>query len=189
MDLADYGCGMDANDANEADNEFYRSSFTFDEAYYACGVTAAQNNQWYGPVAGYAFQGTSGTGTAVDQICPLSTSRCKLQYYTDTLSQANLYAVMKYRGEFRVCYRYDAGIVTVISRKGDSTYSRWPWNFGGNADGYPNHYRADKFVDFRFRYKAEFCPVPSGCTTTKWPYFAVRFTDRNTMTVTDSGIG
>ena len=187
--MRDYGCATDPNDTNEGDNELYSSSFTFDEAYYACGVTAAQNKEWYGPVAGSSSLGTNSTGTAVDQFCPLSTSRCKLQYYTQTQSQANLYVVMKYRGEFQVCYRYDAGIVTVLSRTGGSTYTRWPWNFGGNAEGYPNHYRAAKYVDFRFRYKAEFCPVPYGCTTTKWPYFTIRFTDRNTMSVIDLGIG
>jgi hypothetical protein len=175
-DLRDYGC-YDGNDTNEGDNELVNDPFEWGAVAYACSVTSAQNGQW-------VYQDTY----SLNSYCPASTARCKRQEFKARWSQAGLYNVLNVNGFFVVCYRHNAGIVTVLARNWDQTYARYPWQWKGNADGYPRHYRYTKYVDFQYRGKFEFCPANFGCLSTKWPYVNIRFYDNNTMTYAQ-GIG
>jgi hypothetical protein len=170
----DYGCLQDPSDNNEGDNELY-ANVAWGEASYACGTAGVDAGQWYGSVS------------AVDSFCLTSTSRCKTQKVTDAISEAGWVDVNHYLAEYTVCYRPNNGIVTVKSRSGKSTFSRWPWNYGGNAEGFPQHVRYAKFVDFKYVWKLEFAGL--GWVSTKWPFLTIRFFDNNTQMVTEAGIG
>jgi hypothetical protein len=115
-------------------------------------------------------------------------TRCKTQRFRKSWTQATLYNVLTYEGRFRVCYRHNAGIVSVLHRSGDSIFTRWPWSWKGNDDGYPFHIRYERRVEFYFRGTLEFCPIKLGCTTTKHPYITITFYDDNTIS-RQSGVG
>jgi hypothetical protein len=177
-DLYDYGCGTNPYDNNEGDNDVYDSDIVWEEEYYACGTGGANANQWKETLA------------EVDALpCPATTSRCKLQYFVNTTTQAGLWDAVKYRAWYKVCYRHGVNIVTVLGRGGDSIFSHWPWNYKGNAEDYPHHFRYTHYVDFKYRFKVEFCLADPACTATKWPFFTVRFMDNNTQIKIEGGVG
>jgi hypothetical protein len=124
----------------------------------------------------------------IEETANSPVTRCKTQRFSATWTQATLYNVLRYEGQFRVCYRHGVEIVSVLHRSGDSTYTRWPWNWKGNDAGYPFHIRYLHRVEFYFRGTLEFCPVSFGCTTTKHPFVTVTFFDNNTMDK-DLGVG
>jgi hypothetical protein len=175
-DLYDYGCANNPYDNNESDNEVYKSVGFWGEPSYACGTAQASNGIFY---TEQAF---------ANVFCLASTSRCKKQQYTDTVTQAGLYNVSQYLAEYVVCYRYNAGIVSVMSRTGKSIHSAGGWNFGGNAANYPQHLRYAKYVDFYYVYKLDFGALGQ-TVATKWPYVTLRFNDTNTQSVIQDGIG
>ena len=85
------------------------------------------------------------------------------------------------RTRYEVCYRYNAGIVTVLAR-GDEVYdTRPPWVWRGRVDGYPNHYRYSKYVDFNFRNHVAFC-LPTLCWPERITWLTIRFFDTNQHT-------
>jgi hypothetical protein len=168
-----------ASDNDESDYPA-AGDFTVTGEAYACGVTAAQNGQW-----NYT------TEYSVNSYCPASTARCKRVNFKQTYKQTGWsggYDILRYEGFYSVCYRYNAGIVTVLARTGDATYQvGYPYNWRGNADGYPQHYRFSKYVEFRFRGKLDFCPTwKIGCIA-RWPWLTIIFHDTNYHT-RDAGI-
>jgi hypothetical protein len=175
VDTRDYGC-YDGSDGNEADNEIVREGIEWGASQFACSYTAAVNGQWYTQGAKvYCYGG-------------YTAERCKRQEFRYHTTWAGIARVLTYEGHFAVCYRHGNGITRVLSRAGDSTYSRYPYQYKGNADGYPRHFRYSRFVDFQFRYQLDFCPAAFGCLSTKWPYDNIRFHDNNTMEYS-GGIG
>jgi hypothetical protein len=107
--------------------------------------------------------------------------RCKRQNFRHRwVDVFGLHAVT-YQGHFQVCYRHGNGIVTVLSRAGDATDTGYPWQWKGNASGYPKHYRFAHYVEFDFRGQLDFCPANWGCIHTSWPWIKITFWDVNVM--------
>ena len=118
--------------------------------------------------------------------------RCKTQYFRqDTYFGVPPITtdIIRYAGYFKVCYVWGNRITQVVYRYGDSIFSRYPYVYKGNATGYPKHFREQHYVDFLFRYQVDFCPAQPACTSTKWPYFTIRFHDNNTQERFNVGIG
>jgi hypothetical protein len=83
------------------------------------------------------------------------------------------------KGSYAICYRYDAGIVTVLGRSMDCYDPVIPYQCGGIAEGYPWHIRYEKRVEMHFRVKV--CVQSSGCTIMRQPWANVWFYDNNTQ--------
>ena len=108
--------------------------------------------------------------------------RCKTQKFKQNWSEAGLYDVLIYEGGYQVCYRYNGGIVSVKTRWGDATKQVYPWQWKGNASGYPNHVRYDHKVEFYYRGQLDFCALKWGCLYTTWPWVTFTFYDTNVQT-------
>ena len=108
--------------------------------------------------------------------------RCKTQNFMQQFTQAGLFNVLTYRGMFRVCYRHGAGISSVTDVHGDVTWTRAPWSWHGNDNGYPYHVRYAKRVEFFFKGTAAICVFNYGCGPSKHPWVTLTFYDNNTMT-------
>jgi hypothetical protein len=176
--MNDPGCGWtgDGDEWNDWDAAYRSASGAsppqLEYEQWACGVTAAQEGQWY------SYQ------TAA--YCPATTSRCTKKVWTwkwwDAIGDA-----FKLRTTIEVCYRHNNGIVTVLKRYDEALSTRAPWGYVGRVTGYPLHYRYAKYVDFHFRNRLSFCLLWKGCFPEKEPWLVIRFYDTNTMTW-ESGI-
>ena len=89
---------------------------------------------------------------------------------------------MRYEGSFRVCYRHGAGIVSYSDVHWDTTWTRVPWEWRGNDNGYPYAVKYSRHVVFYYRGSAAFCVVPYACGPTKHPWVTIVFYDNNTLT-------
>jgi len=125
--------------------------------------------------------------TASSSLLIFGTTRCKRQTFTQTFTQANLYSVMRYEGSFRVCYKHGQGIVSYSDVHGDNTWTRVPWEWRGNDNGYPYAVKYSRHVVFHYRGSAAFCIVPYACGPTKHPWVTIVFYDNNTLTK-DAGV-
>ena len=114
--------------------------------------------------------------------------RCKKYAFTEHYSQTGLYRVMRYEGGFGVCYRLNAGIVSVSYRVGDAYWTCCGWEWRGNETGYPYHIRESKKVTFHYRGKMALCILSVGCGQQRHPWMTYTFYDSNTISRT-GGVG
>lgn len=106
--------------------------------------------------------------------------RCKTQNFWQNWRDAGV-EVLIYQGTYQVCYRYNGGITSVGGRYGDATKQVYPWQWKGNAGGYPYHIRYDHKVVFYFRGQFDVCLISWGCLYTTWPWITITFYDNNTQ--------
>ena len=118
--------------------------------------------------------------------------RCARKIVTETWSQFGWQRLrmITYELRFRVCYwTEERGIVSVTDVRGDATVANFPWEWRGNAVGYPYGDRTGiHTAEIHARGNAAFCIVPKlGCGQEKHPWIKVTFFDNNTWVVT-SGV-
>jgi hypothetical protein len=130
--------------------------------------------------------------TAQGEMCDtMNLVRCKRQNFRQTYKQtwwSGGYNILRYEGFYRVCYQHGQGIVTVLARTGDATWQvGYPYQWKGNETGYPQHYRFQHYVEFRFRGKLDFCPTWKVICSPRYPWLTIWFYDTNVQT-RDAGI-
>jgi len=108
--------------------------------------------------------------------------RCKRQTFTATFKQLGWVTVIKYEGQFRVCYRPGQSIISWRDLHGDATETVVPWEWRGNDPGYPYGVQIDaKTLQLNYRGSAAVCIFWKGCGPTKHPWVRIVFYADNTL--------
>ena len=111
-----------------------------------------------------------------------TTTRCKLQRFAQTFTQAGLWDALRYEGMFRVCYVPTRRIVSISDVHGDMVWTAFYLSWFGNDAGYPYAVILGHKVEVYYRGTASFCIVPRyGCGPSKHPWVKISFWDNNTL--------
>jgi len=138
---------------------------------YATWESAAESTAAVPAQAGTDAAGAAGT-----------TTRCKVQMFAQTFTQAGVWDAMRYEGIFRVCYVPKKKIVSISDVHGDMAWTRFYWAWYGNDPGYPYAVTYPHRVELFFRGTAAVCIIPRyGCGPPKHPWIKLVFYDDNTM--------
>lgn len=89
---------------------------------------------------------------------------------------------LRYEGMFRVCYRHNAGIVSISDIHGNATKTGGPWQWNGNDPGYPYGVKYSRRAEFFYKGSMQICIVRFGCGPVKHPWEKITFRDDNTIT-------
>jgi hypothetical protein len=125
----------------------------------------------------------------------LSTAiRCKKVVFSHTFRQGyfghEVMDVLRYEGQWRVCYRPNGGGVTSVTyRTGDATWTCCFWEWHGNDSGYPSHLREAHTVYIYYRGSAQLCFVNQGCGNIKHPWITFTFTDATLYGTLSKNVG
>jgi hypothetical protein len=119
---------------------------------------------------------------APGSLSALTDVRCKRQTFKASFKQVGLVTVIRYEGEFRVCYRPGVEIVSWSSLHGDATYTVVPWEWRGNDPDYPYGTKiTTETIQFHYRGSAAVCLFSKGCGPTKHAWVRVTFHADNTL--------
>jgi hypothetical protein len=122
------------------------------------------------------------TSGSVGDAPAANTTRCKVQMFAQTFTQAGLWDALRYEGMFRVCYVPRKRIVSISDVHGDMVWTAVYLTWMGNDRGYPYGVVLGKRAEFYYRGTAAFCIVPKyGCGPTKHPWVKITFYDDNTL--------
>jgi hypothetical protein len=131
--------------------------------------------------SGSAQEGTTVAG-AGGEGRNAATTRCKVQTFAQTFTQAGVWDALRYEGMFRVCYVPNKKIVSISDVHGDMVWTRFYWAWYGNDSGYPYAVTYPHRVELFFRGSAAVCIIPRyGCGPPKHPWIKLVFYDNNTM--------
>jgi len=115
-------------------------------------------------------------------LSALTDVRCKRQTFKASFKQVGLVTVIRYEGEFRVCYRPEVEIVSWGSLQGDATYTLVPWEWRGNDPDYPYGTKTTtETIQLHYRGSAAVCLFSKGCGPTKHPWVRITFHADNTL--------
>jgi hypothetical protein len=123
-----------------------------------------------------AASGTS-ESPAPSESPGVSSARCEWHNFDANWKQTRLYAVLRYRGYFRICYIPNDRIVSVTNMWGDASWvCGWcGWNWLGNTSGYPTHQNFGSHAVLRYRGTVQFCPPHFWCIGTRQPWVNITF--------------
>ena len=117
-----------------------------------------------------------------------NTTRCKVQRFAQTWTQAGQWDALRYEGMFRVCYIPRKRIISIADVHGDMVWTAIYLTWFGNDNGYPYAVILGHTVDIYYRGTVSFCIVPRyGCGPSKHTWVKITFRDNNTLTRT-SGV-
>jgi hypothetical protein len=125
----------------------------------------------------------SAVSSADNMIGIIALIRCKTQYVNQEWDQAGIKKMIVEQVQFKVCYRPNAGILSVSSLHGDATYAGFPWQWNGTDSGYP-YYRIQgngHQVYFKMQGAAQINLIGIGVGPTKHLWFSFIFNDNNTI--------
>jgi len=121
------------------------------------------------------------------QPYPYAACRSKVQRFRYWFNQSGLFDVMRYEGMFRVCYEPGVRIAWIKDLHGDMVWTRLPWNWYGNDEGYPYAVNHRRYAEIHYRGSAAICLFSHGCGPQKHPWVKITFYPDNTMAVS-SGV-